>query len=116
MSNRVFTWRAINDTTATVKVRSLNVQFGDGYRQIAGDGINSVSEEWPITIIGELEPMKAARDFLREHAGSSFLWTTPMGERIRVTSNDYQLQPVGGRLYTLSATFQQFFKPQDQIP
>lgn len=107
-----FTWRATGQPSGTATFRRLTAQFGDGYRQVAGDGINSKVQSWPLTFAGSMKEMQAVTAFLDKHAGiASFLWTPPFGTEGYYEAPAYSLNPVGGDVYTVSVTFQQVFKP-----
>ncbi|MCD0495908.1 phage tail protein [Achromobacter sp. MY14] len=107
-----FTWRSTGQPVGATTFRRLTAQFGDGYRQVAGDGINNKVQSWPLTFAGSKAEMQAVLAFLDRHAGiASFLWTPPMGTEGYYEAPTYNLNPVGGDTYTVSATFQQVFKP-----
>ncbi len=107
-----FVWKASGQPTGTVAFRRLTAQFGDGYRQVAGDGINNKVQSWPLTFSGSKQEMHAVMSFLDRHAGiASFLWTPPKGAEGYYEAPTYSLNSVGGDVYTVSATFQQVFKP-----
>lgn len=107
-----FRWRATGQPSGTMAFRRLTAQFGDGYRQVAGDGINNKVQSWPLTFMGKKEEMAALKDFLDRHAGvKSFLWTPPMGAEGYYEATTYSLIPQGGDVYSVSVTFQQVFRP-----
>lgn len=108
-----FTWRTIGQPQGTVTLRRLVAQFGDGYRQAAGDGINNKVQSWPVQCVGrDAAEAKAIVEFFDRHHGyKSFYWTPPLGERGLFEVVTYNPSPVGGGIYTISATFQQVFKP-----
>jgi len=61
--------------------RTLVVQFGDGYVQEAGDGINPMLRTWNLVwqnldgVTGATPTLKNINDFLTAHAGYlRFLW------------------------------------------
>lgn len=91
--------------TVSTKQRSVVAQFGDGYAQRSGDGINGNSEEWSLDFQGCVEDINEIRDFLNRHGGwKSFIWVTPMGETQHfVTPEGYSYSPhVGIDLVSLS--------------
>lgn len=51
----VFKWRTqIQETpTGEFRHRVKEVEFGDGYKQVSGDGINTESQSWPFTYTGQ---------------------------------------------------------------
>lgn len=81
MALETFTWSPLNGPTADIQNRNRSAQYGDGYEQVVGDGINSESQSWPLTFTGlktEIMPILA---FVRAHAERrSFKWTNPLGE------------------------------------
>ncbi|WP_447651553.1 phage tail protein [Pseudomonas abietaniphila] len=89
--------------------------FGDGYVQAGGIGINTKAESWDVSITGRLEEgqkLRQARDFLdRQQGFKSFLWTPPGGVQGRFRSNGYKMATLGGGLHTISMTFKQVFNP-----
>lgn len=107
-----FIWRATGQPSGTTTFRRLTAQFGDGYRQVAGDGINNKVQSWPLTFAGSKKEMGALVAFLDKHAGiRSFLWKPPLGDEGLYEAVTHSINPVGGDVYTVSATFQQVFKP-----
>jgi phage-related protein len=89
--------------------------FGDGYVQAGGIGINTKAQSWDISVTGKLGPgqvVQQVRDFLdRQEGYKSFVWTPPGGAQGRYRSNGYQMATLGGGGMTISATFKQVFNP-----
>ncbi|MCP5854454.1 phage tail protein, partial [Klebsiella pneumoniae] len=44
-----FTWCPYIEPTGSGTFRVRSAQFGNGYRQVAGDGINNEVQSWPLT-------------------------------------------------------------------
>ena len=84
-----------------VSFRSLEAQFGDGYRQRGVDGINPERQTWRITTLPLDETdFGTVRDFLRDNAGLFFDWTPPLETAtIPVTCNGYNVRFLGGSVY-----------------
>jgi phage-related protein len=103
-----FTWptQAGNNGTETGAV--LESRFGDGYRMVAADGINPVSRSWPFSWTGHYEDVFAMRDFLRAHVGIPFYWTAPRDVPQLYTCKEWDVRDVGGPIYTITGTFEQF--------
>jgi phage-related protein len=106
----IFSWSPRRNPQGSVSFRALKAQFGDGYSQVAQDGINSRSESWPLEFFGtesETAPIKAFLD--RHGAWKGFLWTPPLGQQsvFLMDGDGYQLVPLGGGWFTLSVTFKQ---------
>ncbi|AKJ41479.1 phage tail protein [Pragia fontium] len=95
----------------TRRVRS--VQFGDGYKQISEDGINSELQSWPIIYTGHSKEVLEVRDFLRAHVVKPFIWTPPFGEKglFRVSVEPITLTPLGPHTLSVNAVFEQTFEP-----
>lgn len=112
MARETFDWCYRTNAQGGVRFRQLAAQFGDGYRQTAGDGINSEAQVWPLQFVGsevELVPIVA---FLRRHKdGKAFFWTPPLGERGYYTVVGFDPVPLGGKQHTISVTFTQTFRP-----
>lgn len=95
----------INPTGQTT-FRTRVAQFGDGYAQRVGDGINTRKESWPLEFIGNEEYIAPIKSFLDSHAGHMpFMWTPPLGEQGEYVAPDgYALTAMGGDAYTLTVT------------
>lgn len=108
-----FQWQHRAAPTGTVKHRTLIAQFGDGYVQRAGDGLNTKSAEWPLEFVGPVEFIEEISDFLDSHAGSkAFHWTPPLGAGSTYVAPDgYTVTPNGSGVLTLSVTFKQEVRP-----
>ncbi|WP_401742136.1 phage tail protein [Stenotrophomonas geniculata] len=107
-----FTWCVRTEITGTGDFLVREAQFGDGYRQSASDGLNNETQQWPISVVGRADKIRAALEFLRARKGGvSFLWTPPLGVQGYYQCKSYTLTPHGNDVYTLSATFEQTFQP-----
>ncbi|GAB7128033.1 phage tail protein [Silvimonas sp. JCM 19000] len=107
-----FTWSPLLNGQGTTTLRTQKAQFGDGYSQIAADGLNNITQSWPVSFTGGADKIQAIRDFLEQHAGSaSFYWTPPLGKQGLYRAASYTLNPLGAGKYTLSTTFDQSFAP-----
>lgn len=107
-----FTFPASIGPQGQITDRNIVAQFGDGYAQRTGDGINTRQEAWPLQFTGTVKKIKPIKDFLDRHASrKTFLWTPPMGmPQAFVTPAGYSLQPHTSRakgVYTLSVVFEQ---------
>ncbi|MDE1011275.1 MAG: phage tail protein [Paraburkholderia fungorum] len=110
MAAETFTWLVRVGDAGAIKFRSRGAQFGDGYKQLVGDGINGKSSSWPITIIEPMDAMQPITDFLDRHGGYvPFQWTPPYGAAALFTCAGYTPKRTAGSLITLTATFEQYF-------
>lgn len=87
-----FTWRTRKTAQGTETARTLQAQFGDGYKQIAGMGINDKQETWNLDWTGTRQEAAALRAFLMSHVTKSFWWTTPWGEKKAVQNESRFVQ------------------------
>ncbi len=98
-----------------VSQRIWENDFGDGYSQSGGVGINTKSQVWNLTHSGLLAPgeeLKLVWEFLDRHEGyKAFIWTPPGGVQGRYRCNGYKLRPLGADLWTLSFSFKQVYMP-----
>ncbi len=106
-----FTWSTQTDVVGTETARVRSAQFGDGYKQVANDGINNITQSWPLTYTGPSTDAFSIRDFLRAHAGKSFYWTPPGDVQGLFRCYSWTIQPRGGIGYTMTFTFEQAFSP-----
>lgn len=110
-----FTFCTRVGASGDIKQRAWENDFGDGYVQSGGTGINTKSQEWTHQAIGSLEAgqeLLQMRDFLDRHEGwRSFLWTPPGGTQGRYKVNGYKLDPQGAGLFKISFTMKQVFTP-----
>ncbi|WP_417393649.1 phage tail protein [Gimesia sp.] len=107
-----FTWSADKDATGETQYRTRTAQFGDGYKQSAGDGIHGSSQSWPLTFTKKREQALLIKQFLDAHQGyRSFAWTPPLGELSLYQAQSYTLTPLGAGWYRIAVTFEQAFHP-----
>lgn len=101
------TWRPQGGAEPQVTHRTLKAQFGDGYAQRAGDGINTRKEVWPLTFVGLKAEIKAIADFFDEHAGyKAFRWRG----KTFVAAQGYTLRE-GAFVWTLKVTIEEEPRP-----
>lgn len=88
----------------------LKAEFGDGYTQMAPDGINPIrrvlSLTWSYLTPSQSNPMVA---FLQAHIGQTFLYSPTDEAPEKWTCEDYTDKRENGGLRTLSITFRQSF-------
>jgi phage-related protein len=112
MAIETFSWSPRVNPTQTVNFRVKKAQFGDGYDQVAGDGINPRSQEWELNFVGPEAYIREIKQFLDRHGGiHSFQWTPPLEDVGLYRCEQYKPSPLGGKNYSLSATFTQAFAP-----
>lgn len=100
--------------TGGANFKTLAADFGDGYTQIAGDGINTRKERWSVTVTGCLDgDIRLAKAFLDRHAGHKiFEWDTPLGERKyfrALEGYSFKKRPIND--FSISTTFEEVHHP-----
>ncbi|EKZ9178138.1 phage tail protein [Vibrio vulnificus] len=112
MALQQFTWCPDKDATGETTRRTREVQFGDGYKQSAGDGINGASQKWPLTFTKRRDEAVAIKSFLDDHKGYiSFAWQPPLEPLGLYQAKTSTLTPLGAGWYRISVTFEQSFHP-----
>ena len=81
----IFTWLLDYPGKLPRKPRVLEASFGDGYIQVAGDGLNANLEAWSVQASGiPAEIGKAIDDFLSGLGGYTyFQWTAPIPSAVQ---------------------------------
>lgn len=112
MAIETFTWKALAPADANVKLRNRKAQFGDGYAQVAGDGLNSREQSWNLSFGGTEAEISAIVAFLDRMAGRrAFQWKPPLYPLGLWTCEEYAPKENPGNYFTLTATFEQAFRP-----
>lgn len=102
----IFHWSPRLNASGDIKLKTLGVQFGDGYRQDAADGINNKGAEWHLTFVNKESMLQPIKDFLDAHGGwKSFLWAAPMSQLEEYKAGQYNLVALGAKGFSLSVTF-----------
>lgn len=106
-----FTWKPIFSPEMSNEPKVLSAQFGDGYEQRVGDGINTIKDIWNLTFRGTRAEIADILDFLKNKKGvTAFTWT-PSGEsEVTVKCQKWNRVIVSPNIATLSATFEQVFE------
>lgn len=109
----VFTWLASYPASKAMKPRVNKAQFGDGYEQRVGDGINTRARIWSVQFNQRLNAeISAINAFLEARDGrEAFDWTPPSGAAGRWVCESWEegvTQPVYS---SLTATFREVFEP-----
>lgn len=101
-----FTWSPLNGPTADIQYRNRSAQYGDGYEQIVGDGINSESQSWPLTFTGMKAEILPILAFIRAHGGRrSFKWVNPLGELGLYRATEIKPKVIDFARMSVSVTF-----------
>ncbi|ATG18029.1 phage tail protein [Providencia alcalifaciens] len=105
-----FTWcpriNAQSETTFRVK----KAQFGDGYTQTAGDGLNHRSDSWQLEFVGGEAMIEQIVAFFDRHGGHKFfLWKPPLRSIGFFRCEQYKVKALGGNQYAVTTTFIEAF-------
>ncbi|MCS5452493.1 phage tail protein [Enterobacter huaxiensis] len=110
MALKEFTWCPRINASAEIVHRSRTTQFGDGYSQSVGDGLNSRSQKWDLEFVGNEKTISDIAAFLDEHAGiKSFLYKAPLNPKSLFRASTYKVTALGNKNYSLSVAFTQAF-------
>lgn len=107
--------RIIIDSTKTAAFREMSAQFGDGYQQVAPQGINFKIDTWSITWAPLTSAQKTTVETALDANGSWGVYTwIPLGETVskkfRVTKDGYTRQSLNrGNLFSISCKLVQVF-------
>lgn len=92
----------------------LTAQFGDGYRQDAENGLNTVGEVITAQFTRSLEDAHALRNVLKSYKGAQRFWWHPPGwaaPMLFITTGEIGLVSNNFGQHVVSATFTQVFDP-----
>ena len=96
------------------KFRTLALQFGDGYRQDAPDGINYQIDTWSLNFenLNSTDASTVRTFFDTVGSFTTFTWTAPGDSTSKVWKMDpqgYAVQALAGNVYTITLTIVQVF-------
>lgn len=104
------------DSTYTRQMRDLNSDFGDGYSQIVGDGINPYNEIWSLKFTSRPKADVATiASFLdTKRSAIPFTWTPPdevTPKRWRMTRDGYRVNDAEADTRSISFVIERYFGP-----
>ncbi|WP_215846398.1 phage tail protein [Candidatus Pantoea bituminis] len=112
MAIEIFTWCPRINAAGETKFSTRKVQFGDGYAQVSGNGLNPRTQSWDLTFTGTESFISAIKTFLDSHGGvRAFQWKPPLEPTGLYRCDTYTPTALGAGLFNLTATFEQAFKP-----
>lgn len=92
--------------------RIKQTKFGNGYRQVYGDGINYNLETWDMVFTVNSDSDKTAIDnFFNTHGGYTYFdWTNPEtgATQKQYTCPSWSITSLGAGNYTISAVFEEW--------
>lgn len=69
MAIKTFNYPACINAAGDIRFRIRKAQFGDGYMQVSGDGINPITRSSDLTFIGKYSYITSIIAFLEDHQG-----------------------------------------------
>jgi len=105
-----FTYDLVYGASISRPTRVRKAQFGDGYQQRTGDGINTLGRVWMVRVEGYQAEIEAVDAFLANEAGvTSFDWTPPSGAAGKWLCSSWSVTPEDFAKWTLTAEFEEVF-------
>ncbi|MCW2253928.1 phage-related protein [Providencia alcalifaciens] len=105
-----FAWCPRVNAQSDTVFRTKKTQFGDGYTQVAGDGINTRSDNLQLEFVGKEAMIKQIVAFFDRHEGhKAFIFTPPLREKGLFRCEAYKTAALGAGVYSVSATFIEAF-------
>lgn len=103
MAIEKFGWQVTNEGGPKVSFRVRSTSFGDGYTQVAEDGINTRAVAHSATVKGELSVIQSVMDFFDRHGGyKAFEYEYPATGVGLYRCESYTPKPLGGSLWSIS--------------
>lgn len=108
------TFPSIKPSTSSSKTKTprvKSIQFGNGYKQIYGDGINNNLEVWSIGFTVNDTNKQSIETFLNSSAGYiPFYWTAPENGSIQkmYLCTTWNVVPLGRNIYSITANFEEW--------
>lgn len=107
----VFTWVPVYGASRTIAPRVRTVNFGDGYEQRVGDGINLLKHSWSLTFRGQPSTIDAIDAFLTARAGiESFTWSPKGANPAQYICKSWVAVEDSFNVKSLTATFERVFE------
>ena len=117
----IFPFRPTVETESETTFRTLEAQFGDGYKQSVGDGINIKRESWDVSFRGTwarnsnetvsnrvyISEVKTFLDTLQGF--HPFRWTPKNGVQAMFEFKSYKIINHHNGIFTLTTKFSQIF-------
>ncbi|HEM7941939.1 TPA: phage tail protein [Citrobacter freundii] len=112
MAVETYSWRSQLGAGAIEYSQTVrSAQFGDGYEQVADNGINSTAIQVPMKHVGTDDEVNAVRDFLLAHTVKAFI-ITPPGEvkgMYRVVADSIRKNQLSSKFSELTFTIKRAY-------
>lgn len=109
---KTFAWCPDPGANVQHSHRNVTAQFGDGYEQVVGDGINTYRDTWQLTFNRDLKECKLIEAFVNEHRERvPFWWTPPYGTKPeRYTASGMTTDYPGGLNMVVKFTMRRVYR------
>ena len=106
-----FSWIPRYSVSKTVAPRVRKTDFGGGYEQRSGDGLNTQRQEWTLEFVSDATTITNIENFLLETEGvTNFTWTPPRQTTpLKFIYVQYNRETLGVDTDLLSVDFKQVF-------
>lgn len=113
MTIESFDWPVRVGASEDINIATQEIQFGDGYKQVSGVGINQDNASWDLSCNGKLSEISLIRTFLKSHVTVSFWWVNPWGEKKLYRVKRDSIKPVftNGQFVEINFVFEQAYMP-----
>lgn len=106
-----FTYLPMPGGVQTKKPRVITTQFGDGYQQRLGDGINTNPRTWSLRFTRLTADIDAIDSFLSTHKGTTaFDWVPPHGATGKWICSEWTRTEPTDKVQEIAATFTEVFE------
>ena len=106
-----FTYLPMPGGVQTKRPRVITTQFGDGYQQRLGDGINTNPRSWSLRFTRLTADIDAIESFLDARKGTeSFDWVPPRGATGKWICSEWTRTEPTDNVQEISATFTEVFE------
>lgn len=87
----------VNRSKRKTSPRVLRIDFGDGYNQRSGDGLNTMPEMWDFYFQCDKDDWTTLIDFFEDHGGTTYWqWTGPTGLIRKYIAKSWNETFIGG--------------------
>ena len=100
-----------NSSNRSQTPRVKMISFGNGYRQIAGDGLNANLEKWSlIFVLNDTNKQTVEDFFLATNGYDWFYWTSPEAgaNQKKYIVPSWSIQPLGASMYQITCSFEEW--------
>lgn len=112
MAVEIYNWRSQLGAGSVEYGQTVrSAQFGDGYEQVAENGINSTAIQVPMKYVGAEAEVNTIRDFLLAHTVKAFI-ITPPGEvkgLYRVVADSVRKNQLNSKVSELTFTIKRAY-------